>query len=88
MVLGLGTALAVATSERMQPGLPADILRGHAMPVNTVVFAPNGQTLATGAGWHNGSGEVQLWDTTSGCASLCLAGLTRAVRASATRTRA
>src|SRR5262245_11582731 len=37
-------------------------LRGHTCPVHAVAFSPDGQTLASGAGWPFGSGELKLWD--------------------------
>jgi WD40 repeat protein len=41
---------------------------GHKIPVHSVVFSPDGKTLAVGSGdeGQGGSGEVRLWDTVSG----------------------
>jgi len=41
-------------------------LRGHQLPVHTVVFAPDGTRLASAAGWHSQPSELKVWDVVEG----------------------
>ena len=61
-----GTQLAVATDigvwiyDARSGGL-LELLTGHRVGVNSVVYSPDGNTIASG-NWH----EIRLWDVTTG----------------------
>ena len=52
----------------------------HDKAVYAAVFSPDGTILATGTGRYVGSGEVRLWDVTSGAEIRVLEGHTKSVR--------
>jgi eukaryotic-like serine/threonine-protein kinase len=50
----------------VQTGREQASLKGHAFPLTSLVFSPDGKTLASGAGALGMMGEVKLWDVQSG----------------------
>jgi WD40 repeat protein len=73
-----GKTLAVSSGDSLKlydaaTGKELLAFMGHAWPIHSVAFSPDGKLLATGGGGlRDGrrSGEVQLWDTATGQAKL------------------
>ena len=42
------------------------ILQGHAAPIRSVAFSPDGEHIATSAGEHRGPSEVRIWNARTG----------------------
>src|SRR5204862_4831014 len=57
-------ALLAALRAARDPGV-VGILHGHTDDVNTVVFSPDGRTLASGGGGLGDDHTVRLWDVRS-----------------------
>jgi WD40 repeat protein len=84
-----GTTLASASSDRtiklwdLATHKEKRTLRGHADPLSSVAFSPDGARLVSGAGairFNPGhQGEVKLWDVASGTELAILQGNTRGV---------
>jgi WD40 repeat protein len=53
-------------------------LKGHSEGINAIVFSPDGKTLASGAGGE--SGEIKLWEVTTGKERATLKGHTEGVK--------
>jgi WD40 repeat protein len=55
-------------------------LGGFGKPIHTLVFSPDGKTLATGDGWLDRTGEVKLWDVDAGTERVSLREHPNAIR--------
>src|SRR5215813_3565113 len=71
-VLAIALALLAQRPPDHQTGVR--ILAGHRYSVQHLAFAPDGHTLATGAGLAHNAGEVKLWDLATGRERATLAG--------------
>ena len=73
--LSLLILLTVFSLNTFAQDIPSTVLEGHTRGVNSVVFSPDGQTLASGSS----DDTIRLWDVATGAALHTLRGQTESV---------